>query len=154
MTKILMVCLGNICRSPLAEAILKNKIGNREIEVDSAGTGDFHLGSRPDARAAATALKHGITSMNEHFARQIGVSDFERFDIIYTMDSDNYNHVMKLARNNKEEYKVELIMNLVTPGENQSVPDPYYGGEEGFENVYQMLDKATDLIIKNYDNEQ
>lgn len=152
MKRILMVCLGNICRSPLAEALLRSKVGDRNIEVDSAGTGDFHIGSRPDKRSIEVADKYGI-STEGIYGRQITTSDFDAFDAIYVMDSDNYNNVMKLARNNKDEYKVELILNLVQPGQNQSVPDPYFGGEEGFEHVYQLLDKATDAIIKQYDEE-
>lgn len=149
--RILMVCLGNICRSPLAEAILRAKIGNRNIKVDSAGAGDFHIGERPDKRAVRVAERHNISTKGI-FCRQIQESDFQNFDYIYAMDDENYNHLMKLAKNNKEQYKIDLIMNLVEPGAHKNVPDPYYGDEEGFEIVYQLLDKATDAIIENYDN--
>ncbi|QAR30811.1 low molecular weight phosphotyrosine protein phosphatase [Ornithobacterium rhinotracheale] len=153
MKTILMVCLGNICRSPLAEAILRAKIGDREIKVDSAGTGDFHIGDRPDKRARLVAEKHNI-STEGIFCRQFQESDFDNFDEIYAMDPDNYNKLMDLARNNKDQYKVELILNLLEPGANRGVPDPYYGTEEDFERVFELLDKATDVIIQKYDSER
>ncbi|MBV7441401.1 low molecular weight phosphotyrosine protein phosphatase [Weeksellaceae bacterium TAE3-ERU29] len=150
MKKVLMVCLGNICRSPLAEAVLRAKIGDRNIKVDSAGTGDFHIGERPDKRAIKVAEEHNV-STEGIYCRQFRESDFDNFDVIYVMDDNNYNSIMKHARNNKDQYKVELIMNLLEPDSNKNVPDPYYGNEEDFEHVYQLLDKATDVIIQNYD---
>lgn len=148
--RILMLCLGNICRSPLAEGILRNKIGNRNIEVDSAGTNGLHVGELPDPRSIEIAELNNI-DITDQRSRKFTTEDFDTFDAIYVMDSGNYNTVMDLARNHKDQYKVELIMNLVSPGMNQNVPDPYYGGTQGFHQVFEMLDYATDKIIEDYD---
>lgn len=144
--KVLMVCLGNICRSPLAEGILKSKIGDFNIHVDSAGTGAYHVGNLPDARSVQVARKYEI-DITDQRARKLEVSDLEVFDLIYAMDASNYNHILALATNEKQKAKVFMIMNEVEPAEDVSVPDPYYGGDGGFENVYQMLDEACDAII-------
>ena len=148
--KILMVCLGNICRSSLAEGILANKIkqNNLSHKVDSAGTASYHVGEFPDPRSIEVANKYGI-DLSKQRARQFNESDFEEFDLIYAMDVENYNNIIKLANKDSDNQKVKLILNEITPGENASVPDPYYGGENGFENVYQMLDLACDTIIEN-----
>ncbi|GAL88616.1 low molecular weight protein-tyrosine-phosphatase [Jejuia pallidilutea] len=148
MTKILMVCLGNICRSPLAEGILKSKLPEDKFTIDSAGTAAYHIGSKPDPRSIAVAKKYGIDITNLR-GRQFEHKDFEAFDLIYAMDESNYNHIISMARNEEEKSKVKLILNEITPGENLSVPDPYYGGDQGFENVYQMLDQACENIKKN-----
>lgn len=144
--KVLMVCLGNICRSPLAEGILKSKIGDFNIQVDSAGTGAYHVGNLPDARSVQVARKYEI-DITDQRARKLEASDLEVFDLIYAMDASNYNHILALATNEKQKAKVFMIMNEVEPAEDVSVPDPYYGGDGGFENVYQMLDEACDAII-------
>lgn len=144
--KVLMVCLGNICRSPLAEGILKSKIGDFNIHVDSAGTGAYHVGNLPDARSVQVARKYEI-DITDQRARKLEASDLEVFDLIYAMDASNYNHILALATNEKQKAKVFMIMNEVEPAEDVSVPDPYYGGDGGFENVYQMLDEACDAII-------
>ena len=146
MTKILMVCLGNICRSPLAEGILKSKLPNNFI-VDSAGTANYHVGRSPDKRSIAVATKHGLDISNLS-GRQFNSSDFDTFDIIYVMDESNFMNVIKLAKNDNDLAKVTLILNEVHPNMNYEVPDPYYGGDHGFENVYQMLDEACDIIVK------
>ena len=146
MTKILMVCLGNICRSPLAEGILKSKLPNNFI-VDSAGTANYHVGRSPDKRSIAVATKHGLDISNLS-GRQFNSSDFDTFDIIYVMDESNFMNVVKLAKNDNDLAKVTLILNEVHPNMNYEVPDPYYGGDNGFENVYQMLDEACDIIVK------
>ncbi len=144
MTKILMVCLGNICRSPLAEGILKSKLPDKYI-VDSAGTANYHVGATPDRRSIAVAKKYGINISNLK-GRQFSVKDFDDFDMIYVMDESNYNNVLSLARNEHDSSKVKLILNEVYPDKNFDVPDPYYGGEQGFENVYNMLNEACTLI--------
>ncbi|WP_299220700.1 low molecular weight protein-tyrosine-phosphatase [uncultured Aquimarina sp.] len=145
--KILMVCLGNICRSPLAEGILASKLDPKKFQVDSCGTSNYHIGTKPDVRSIETARKHGIDITNQR-AMQFKVSDFDIYDLIYPMDRSNYNDIIKLARNNNDKEKVTLILNELTPNENLDVPDPYYGGEQGFEDVYDMLNKACDCIIK------
>ena len=145
MTKILMVCLGNICRSPLAEGILKSKLPATLFTVDSAGTASYHIGSAPDKRSIEVAKKYGINISNLK-GRQFGVHDFDKFDLIYVMDESNYHNVVSLARNEEDKNKVKLILNEVYPNQNYSVPDPYYGGEQGFENVYKMLDEACTNI--------
>jgi protein-tyrosine phosphatase len=148
--KLLFVCLGNICRSPLAEGIMKHKIAELGLdwEVDSAGTGGWHAGDLPDSRSIQVAKKYGI-DLTYQRARKLRSIDYEAFDRIYVMDSMNYQDVKRLA--NEDEYdKIELIMNEVAPQRNINVPDPYYGEGDGFENVFQMLDSACDAIIKKY----
>ena len=143
-----MVCLGNICRSPLAEGILATKAKNHNLNLitDSAGTAAYHVGNLPDERSIEVAKKYGIDLTNQR-ARQFRVQDFEEFDIIYAMDSENYNNILNLVSSTDDENKVKLILNEIEPNSNSSVPDPYYGGDEGFENVYQMLDTACEKII-------
>jgi protein-tyrosine phosphatase len=150
MTKILMVCLGNICRSPLAEGILRHKLGQKglNIEVDSAGTNNYHVGDHPDPRSIKKAKQYGI-NISKLVGRQFNISDFDRFDKIYVMDQSNYYDVISLARNEGDKKKVELILNSAFPGKNMPVPDPYYGGDDGFEKVYQLLDKACDVIVNS-----
>ena len=141
-----MVCLGNICRSPLAEGILKSKL-SEDFVVDSAGTADYHTGSQPDRRSIAVARKYGL-KISHLRGRQFTVNDFDNFDLIYVMDQSNHQNVTRLARNEVDKNKVEMILNLVYPNQNYDVPDPYYGGDQGFENVYQMLDEACDIIAE------
>ncbi len=150
MTKILMVCLGNICRSPIAEGILRHKAerANLDIHIDSAGTSNYHIGDHPDKRTIANAKQHQI-DISGLCARQFTIADFDEFDYIFAMDSSNYADIISLARNDQDRYKVELILNRVYPNSNMSVPDPYFGGEQGFENVYILLDKACDVIIES-----
>lgn len=147
MIKVLMVCLGNICRSPLAEGILQSKINSDTIFVDSAGTGAYHVGNLPDERSIEVARKYGINITNQR-ARKFSVKDFDNFDFIYPMDESNYRNIIALARNTADKAKVKMILNEVYPNENASVPDPYYGGKQGFENVYKMLDQACEIIAK------
>ena len=147
--KVLMVCLGNICRSPLADGLLREKIRINKLDasVDSAGTSGHHAGEAPDPRMRTTAKAHDL-SIDDLRARQFSRTDFDDFDLIYVMDESNYTNVTQLAKNEHEKNKVKLILNELTPGMNTAVPDPYYGGDQGFEDVFQMLDKATDIIIK------
>lgn len=142
-----MVCLGNICRSPLAEGILKSKVNPSKVLVESAGTGGWHVGELPDSRSIEVAKKHGL-DITDQRGRKFSEYDFERFDVIYVMDNSNYREVIKMAKNNSEKQKVKLILNEIFPGENVDVPDPYYGGDQGFENVYQMLDDACEKIAE------
>ena len=145
-----MVCLGNICRSPLAEGILEHKVKQQglEWEIDSAGTGAYHVGELPDVRSIAVAKKYGIDLTNQR-ARLFKVEDFDNFDKIYVMDASNYQNVVHLARNKADKAKVELIRNVVRPNWNEQVPDPYWN-DNGFEQVFQMLDEACDHIIKQH----
>ncbi len=145
-TRILMVCLGNICRSPLAEGIMRSKLAGREnFIVDSAGTGGWHAGQKPDPRSIAIAKEFGL-DISDQRARQFSSSDFKTFDYIFAMDNSNYKNVIKLANNQEDNAKVTRILNALTPGQNLDVPDPYYGGEDGFLQVYKMLDAACDAI--------
>ncbi len=145
--KILMVCLGNICRSPLAEGILQSKLNTNQFTVDSAGTSGYHQGERPDPRSIATARAHGIDITNQRSAH-FHTSDFDRYDYIYVMDQSNYDNVIKLASTERDRQKVKLILDEIYPNQSMEVPDPYYGGDQGFENVYQMLDLACDQIAE------
>ena len=145
--KILMVCLGNICRSPLAEGILKSKLPQDKFIVESAGTGDWHIGKKPDERSIATAAKNGI-DISKQRGRLFKVADFESFDYIFVMDNSNYDNVIELAPNLAAKNKVQLILNELFPGENVDVPDPYYGLQNGFDMAYEMLNESCDILAK------
>jgi|TARA_B110000914_G_C15391052_1_gene412474 protein-tyrosine phosphatase len=149
MKKTLMVCLGNICRSPLAEGILQSKLDANFFSVDSAGTAAYHIGELPDQRSIAVAKKYGIDISNQR-ARKFDIKDFIEFDVIYAMDKENYQNICSLAKKDVDLRKVKMILNEINPSLNLSVPDPYYGVEKGFENIYQMLDEACEIIKKNY----
>ena len=144
--KILMVCLGNICRSPLAEGIMAHKLKGLDIKVDSAGTAAYHVDEAPDHRSIKVARKNGINISNLR-GRKFQVSDFDEFDLIYVMDDSNLQNVLALARSAEDKAKVDLILNESNPGKDLEVPDPYYGGDLGFDNVYKMLDEASDVIL-------
>ena len=152
--KILMVCLGNICRSPLAHGLLRDKSAVRSLkfEVDSAGTSGFHTGEAPDPRMRETAKRFGL-NIDDLKSRQFVRSDFNEFDLIYAMDKSNYSNIIALASSESDKAKVKLILNESNPGSDLEVPDPYYGGDQGFVDVYNMLDLATDKIIEQYSNE-
>tara|TARA_R100000935_G_scaffold21876_1_gene40334 strand:- start:8315 stop:8764 length:450 start_codon:yes stop_codon:yes gene_type:complete len=145
MKKVLMVCLGNICRSPLAEGILKSKVDTSKIEVSSAGTGGWHVGELPDPRSIEVAQQHGLDITNQR-GKQFSTYDFEIYDNIFVMDNSNYRDVVKLATSASEKEKVQLILEETHPGKKLDVPDPYYGGDQGFENVYTMLEEACEKI--------
>jgi len=151
-TNVLMVCLGNICRSPLAEGILKSKTDPKKVFVDSAGTGDYHIGHQPDPRSIAIAKTNNL-DITPQRGRQFSVQDFDQFQHIYVMDTFNYADVIALARNAEDKSKVKLILDEIFPGENVDVPDPYQGLAEGFENVYKMLDEACGIIAKKLEGE-
>lgn len=147
--KILMVYLGNICRSPVAEGILKHKTDKLGIKVlvDSAGTSGWHDGEAPDKRSQTNSLKHGV-NISKQKSRKVIKSDFKDFDLIFAMDASNYDDLIHLA---DHEYhgKIKMILNESFPSKNLSVPDPYYT-VDGFEDVYKLLDNACDKIIENY----
>lgn len=147
MQKILMVCLGNICRSPLAEGIMLKLISENNINmrVDSAGTSDYHIDEAPDKRTITNAAKHDV-DLKPLRARQFKASDFEKFDKIYVMDNSNMANVLALAKNEEHKAKVDLLLNTSNPGMNLEVPDPYFGGEQGFEDVFQMVYKACQHV--------
>jgi protein-tyrosine phosphatase len=145
--RILMVCLGNICRSPLAEGILASKLPKEKFFVDSCGTGNWHIGKKPDDRSIAVAKKNGLDISNQK-CRQFHKSDFETFDYIYVMDSSNYDNVIDLAQNETQKNKVDFILNELFVNENVDVPDPYYGLQNGFDNVYEMLDETCEILAK------
>lgn len=149
--KILVVCLGNICRSPLAEGILLHMVKekNLSIAIDSAGTSDYHIDEAPDARTVANAKKHNI-DLSPLRARQFTVEDFDAFDKIYVMDKSNLQNVLKLARNEKDKEKVDLFLNISHPKQNMEVPDPYFGGEAGFEKVFQLVWQASEKLISSF----
>lgn len=143
-----MVCLGNICRSPLAHGILDSKLDAENFEVDSAGTSNYHINSLPDKRSIAVAKKNGLDITNQR-GRQFKIEDFEIFDFIYVMDKSNFENLIKRARNVDDIAKVKLILNESHPYKNLEVPDPYYGGDSGFDDVYNMLDEACNVIEKS-----
>ena len=148
MTKILMVCLGNICRSPIAHGLLEHKVKQHQLDVfvDSAGTSDYHIGEKPDERSIKKMNEYGIDITNQR-ARQFVPEDIEKFTTVYAMDYNNYLDIKNQL--DHEPDNLDMILNLVYPNENMSVPDPYWSGEDGFENVYQLLDQATDKIIED-----
>lgn len=148
MQKILMVCLGNICRSPLAEGIMLHLITERNLplSVDSAGTSNYHIGENPDKRTITNAKKHGI-DLSSLIARQFTVSDFDAFDKIFVMDKSNLSNVLSLAKTEEHKAKVDLLLNVSHPSQNLEVPDPYFGGEQGFEDVFHLVYKSCEAFI-------
>ncbi len=145
--KILLVCMGNICRSPMAEGILRHKTLERlmSVETDSAGTINNHVGESPDPRAQRCMRDHGI-DISDLRARQIRPSDFHRFDLLLAMDESNLKGLLRIAPDQELARKARLMMDFA-PDRPQEVPDPYYGGSEGFEEVYRMLDEACDNLL-------
>jgi len=150
--KILMICLGNICRSPLAEGILAHKCKSLPVEVDSAGTAAYHVGNAPDPRSQHIA---GVNNIQIHSqkARALESNDLEEFDAIYVMDKSNYNNTLKLAVSDEQRNKVHMILNISDPGSNRDVPDPYYGGDDGFKLVFDLLNEACEIIKNQLESE-
>lgn len=146
--KILLVCLGNICRSPMAEGVLRAKAMERRLPIttDSAGTGGYHVGEAPDDRAQAAMQRHGI-DISDLRARQFTALDYQHFDLILAMDVNNLRDIRRLAPNEELAHKVRLIMDHAPALGEASVPDPYYGTDTDFDRVYAMLDQACDGLL-------
>ena len=144
--RVLMVCLGNICRSPLAEGIFKDIAGN-DFEVDSAGTAGYHVGNPPDSRFIAIARKNHI-DISAQRCRQFQIADFRDFDYIFAMDHSNYSNILALAQNRKDQAKVALLLQAAGMG-NREVPDPYYGGDQGFAHVFDLIFEACQNIYQD-----
>ncbi len=142
-----MVCLGNICRSPLAEGILKSKVDPANIFVDSAGTAGYHVGHGPDPRSIEVAKEHHIDISGQR-CRKFQEEDFYSFDHIFVMDKENYSNVCALAPSEDHKKKVRLLLER-TDSAYREVPDPYYGGQDGFEEVYHLIDKACDMLLQD-----
>ena len=149
--KILMVCLGNICRSPLAEGILQDKINKAGLNwtVDSAGTNGYHIGEAPHRLSQKVARLNGI-NICEQKSRQFVKEDFDRFDKIYAMAADVMDEIKYIAGKKFIASKADLLLNEIYPGENRDVPDPWYGAEPGYHAVYKLIDEACEQIIKKY----
>jgi protein-tyrosine phosphatase len=146
---VLMVCLGNICRSPLAEAALRAHVDRQglDVEIDSAGTGDWHVGHAPDPRAQEVARRLGGIDVSILAARQLAIEDFERFDHIVAMDQSNLSNVKSMAPA-ASTAKISLLLDHLPGHEGQPVPDPYYGELRDFENVWRLVDKATAALVR------
>lgn len=149
MSKILFVCLGNICRSPLAEAIFNHKVAasglSGALKADSAGTSNYHIGEPPDERTIRNALKNGIAI--NHAGRQLKTRDLQEYDYVFAMDNNNYNAIRRLAKETDPKATIALIRDFDPAGKGGEVPDPYFGGERGFQEVFEMLDRSIDNLI-------
>lgn len=141
-----MVCLGNICRSPLAHGILQSKLNDANFYVDSAGTAAYHIGKQPDYRSIKVAKNRGL-DISTQSARQFKVSDFDMFDYIYAMDQSNYNNIISLARTNTDIEKVKLLLEINLSLANKDIPDPYYGELSDFEYVYHLIDTTCIKLV-------
>jgi protein-tyrosine phosphatase len=149
--KILMVCLGNICRSPLAEGILAEKATQQNLNwtVDSAGTNGLHTGEAPHKLSQKVALKNGI-DISKQISRKFIAADFDHYDKIYVMAADVLHDVKKIAGNKFDETKIDFFLNELTPNKNDNVPDPWYGEEDGYEEVFDLINKTCNVIIEKY----
>ena len=153
--KILMVCLGNICRSPLAEGILKHKVKAAGLnwKIDSAGTNGYHIGEAPHRLSQKVAKLNGIDICDQK-ARQFSKEDFNRYDKIFALADDVVDEIKWIAKEKYDPNKVDLLLNELHPGENLSVPDPWYGPEPGYHQVYKLIEAACDAIIRKYEGAQ
>ncbi len=149
--RILMVCLGNICRSPIAEGLMRYKIQQHGLDwmVDSAGTESYHIGEAPHKYSQKVCLAHGI-DISAQKARKFSTKDFERFDKIYAMATDVYNEIAAIGGHVADMSKVALFVNELYPASNQSVPDPWYGNEDGYQPVFELINQTCDAIIAKY----
>jgi len=152
--KVLMVCLGNICRSPMAEGVLRHlsKDRNVTLEIDSCGTNGFHNGEPADKRAIANLSEKGI-DISDLRSRQIQKSDLDTFNQIFVMDKSNLENVLSMAESDAQRSKISLFLNESLPGQNLPVPDPYFGNDDGFEEVYQLINTASEAFLNKLDNE-
>lgn len=144
-----MICLGNICRSPLADGLLRAKLisnGIKHITVDSCGTSGHHKGESPDKRMAATALKNGY-DISYLSSRQLETSDLDTFDVLFVMDQANYDNTLALVKTESQRKKIRFYLNELYPDKNMEVPDPYFGGDAGFEHVFNLVEQTSDAII-------
>lgn len=149
--KILMVCLGNICRSPLAEGILQEKIRKASLDwtIDSAGTNGYHTGEAPHPLSIKVAAQNGI-DISRQQSRQFTKKDFDQYDLIYAMAEDVIEDIKKISEDKFDHTKVELLLNEIYPGENRNVPDPWYGTEAGYHEVFEIIHSACNSIVENY----
>jgi protein-tyrosine phosphatase len=154
-TKVLFVCLGNICRSPLAEGVFRHLVRDKDVaehyEIDSAGTGGWHVGERPDRRSAEVARRNGVALDGE--ARQVVPEDFERFDWIIAMDRSNLRDLESMRRR-QDRAKLQLLRDFDPEPGNRDVPDPYYGGPDGFEKVYAMVHRSSTALLDRLEEER
>ena len=146
-----MVCLGNICRSPLAEGILKEKVSKAGLDwkIESAGTNSYHTGEPPHNLSQKVALLNGI-DISKQRARKFAKADLAEFDKIYAMAGDVLYDIKKISAENYDSKKVELFLNELYPGQNMDVPDPWSGPESGYHEVYELIDQACDALVENY----
>ncbi len=151
MMKILMVCLGNICRSPLAQGILEDLVAKHNLnwQVDSAGTNGYHVGEAPHNLSIKVAKENGI-DISKQRCRKFTKNDMQAFDKIYVMDNENYVAVKTIAGQTFNAQKVELILNEINANTNQEVPDPWYGNVDGYYRVFDMLQQACERIVEKY----
>lgn len=153
--KILMVCLGNICRSPLAEGVLQDKAWKAGLNwtVESAGTNGYHTGEPPHHLSTKVAKLNGI-DISRQRSRKFTADDFERYDMIYAMAGDVMDDIRYIGRNKFDATKVDLFLNELYPGQDRDVPDPWYGPEPGYHDVYAIIDEACNSIIEKYSNKR
>lgn len=149
--RVLMVCLGNICRSPIAEGLLADKVKKQGLDwqVDSAGTEHYHIGSAPHQHSQEICRRNNVDITYQR-ARQFSAADFDNYDKIYALADDVYNNIERIGGSAADMSKVELFLNELTPGSDESIPDPYYGGADGYVLVYDLIDKTCDAIINRY----
>ena len=149
--RILMVCLGNICRSPIAEGVLRHKVQQLGLnwQVESAGTNSYHTGEAPHRFSQKICLKHGI-DISQLRASTFTAADFKKYDLIYAFADDVYDEIRRIGGARADMGRVDYFLNELHPGKNESVPDPYYGGEDGYKIVYDMIDETCDAIVEKY----